>query len=866
MRPRRKALNPLSLLVLALGLPQGISAATITVTTTADSGPGSLRQAILDSNASAGTLDTIEFVIPGAGVHTIVPASALPTITDPVVIDGSTQPGFAGAPLIELDGTSAGGFTHGLNITAGGSTVRALAINRFGGSGIICFTVGGNTIVGNYIGTNPAGTAALANGNGVYLFAPSNGNTVGGTTPEDRNLISGNGTGVVLNSEDNAVLGNRIGTDVSGLAAVPNGTGIQDGTGGNTIGGPLTLPASGPCDDTCNLVSGNTGHGINLSQAGNSSTVQGNFVGTDVTGLAPLGNGNYGIVIFNGNGHFIASNVVSGNFVGVGMNAGPAVVIQGNFIGTDAAGLAAIPNEFGGVGTFNGGDGAQIGGAAGAAGTPCVFPCNLISGNSGFGIVLGTGGSSIGQDHDVVQGNCIGTKIDCASPLPNGTDGIQIGLQASDETIGGTAPGEGNVIAFNDNGINMNDGVRNAIRGNSIFSNDGLGIDLGSNGVTPNDPGDPDTGANLLQNFPIVTSVEPALTSGPQGASTRIRGFIRGAAATQLELDFFSNDACADRPQEFLEGHRYLGSSSVTTDGAGFAAIDVTLPVDVAANDPVSATATDPLGNTSEFSQRLPLFVFPTSGAPAGGTNLSITGTDFQAGATVTIGGIAAGNVVFNNSNSINATSPLLPAGTVNDLTVSNPDGSEGTLPKAWVADFLDVAFSNTFYSYVTTLVRNAITVGIGGGLYGVNDDTLRQQMAVFLLKGKFGLCYTPPPCTGVFNDVPCSSSFAPWIEALADLGITGGCGGGNYCPQNPVRRDQMAAFLLKTKYGSGYAPPPCTGVFPDVACPSQFADWIEELALEQITGGCGGNNYCPTNPNTRGQMAVFIVKAFNLQ
>ena len=156
----------------------------------------------------------------------------------------------------------------------------------------------------------------------------------------------------------------------------------------------------------------------------------------------------------------------------------------------------------------------------------------------------------------------------------------------------------------------------------------------------------------------------------------------------------------------------------------------------------------------------------------------------------------------------------------MNDLTVSNPDGSEGTLPKAWVANFLDVSSSNTFYSYVTTLVRNAITVGIGGGLYGVNDNTLRQQMAVFLLKGKFGLCYTPPPCTGVFNDVPCSSSFAPWIEALAGLGITGGCGGGNYCPQNPVRRDQMAAFLLKTKYGSGYAPPPCTGVFPDVPAP----------------------------------------------
>jgi hypothetical protein len=280
----------------------------------------------------------------------------------------------------------------------------------------------------------------------------------------------------------------------------------------------------------------------------------------------------------------------------------------------------------------------------------------------------------------------------------------------------------------------------------------------------------------------------------------------------------------------------------------------------------VSATATDPLGNTSEFSQRLPLSVFPTSGTPAGGTNLTISGTDFLAGATVTIGGVAAGNVVFHNSNSLSATSPLLAAGTVNDLTVTNPDGSEGTLPKGWVADFLDVSSGNSFYPFVTTLVRNAITVGIGGGLYGVNDNTLRQQMAVFLLKAKFGLCYLPPPCVGVFSDVPCSSTCAPWIEALADLGVTGGCGPGLYCPQNPVRRDQMAAFLLKAKYGSGYAPPACTGVFADVQCPSLFADWIEQLAEEDITSGCGGANYCPLNPNTRGQMAVFVVRTFDLQ
>ena len=120
------------------------------------------------------------------------------------------------------------------------------------------------------------------------------------------------------------------------------------------------------------------------------------------------------------------------------------------------------------------------------------------------------------------------------------------------------------------NGIVVGTGERNTIRGNSVFQNEGLGIDLGNSGVAPNDPGDGDGGSNILQNYPIITSVEPALVAGPQGASTRIRGFIRGAAATQLELDFFSNDSCADRPQEFLEGRTYLGSTTLTTDDAGF--------------------------------------------------------------------------------------------------------------------------------------------------------------------------------------------------------------------------------------------------------------------------------------------------------
>ncbi len=117
----------------------------------------------------------------------------------------------------------------------------------------------------------------------------------------------------------------------------------------------------------------------------------------------------------------------------------------------------------------------------------------------------------------------------------------------------------------------------------------------------------------------------------------------------------------------------------------------------------------------------------------------------------------------------------------------------------------------------MTTLVSNAITAGVGGGLYGVDQPTLRQQMAVFLLKGRHGICYVPPPCTGIFDDVTCTpgSGFGDWIEALAGENITGGCGGNNYCPLNPVRRDQMAVFLLKAEHGPNYVPPPCVGHLP---------------------------------------------------
>jgi hypothetical protein len=198
------------------------------------------------------------------------------------------------------------------------------------------------------------------------------------------------------------------------------------------------------------------------------------------------------------------------------------------------------------------------------------------------------------------------------------------------------------------------------------------------------------------------------------------------------------------------------------------------------------------------------------------------------------------------------------------------------SVPHTWVLhlgeSFPDVPTGNQFYRFVETLFHNGVTGGCAGGVnYCPTNPVTRAQMAVFLLKAKFGSAHIPPPCTGtVFPDVPCTGGpFDPWIEELAALEITGGCGGGLYCPNNTVTRQQMAVFLLKAQEGSAYVPANCAGVFDDVPCTpgTGFPDWIEELANRAITGGCSVTPplYCPTNPNNRGQMAAFIVKTFGL-
>ncbi len=180
---------------------------------------------------------------------------------------------------------------------------------------------------------------------------------------------------------------------------------------------------------------------------------------------------------------------------------------------------------------------------------------------------------------------------------------------------------------------------------------------------------------------------------------------------------------------------------------------------------------------------------------------------------------------------------------------------------------FLDVPPAHPFHDFVNTIARSGVAAGCGAGNYCPESPNTRAQMAVFLLKAKYGEGHVSPPASGaVFLDVPASDFFASWIEELSALGVTGGCGGGNYCPDAAVTRAQMAVFLLKTLLGSAYAPPVVAQTFADVPPGSFASDWINDLAKRGITGGCGGGSYCPGAPNTRGQMAAFLVRTFDLQ
>jgi len=433
----------------------------IQVTTTADSGAGSFRQAILTANNNPSGPNTINFQISGTAPFTIVPLSALPPITAPVVIDATTQPGFAGNPVIELDGASSGSPAIGLQFSAGSaaSTLRGMAINRFSAQAVELDSPA-NTIQGNFIGTDVTGMIQRDNGaNGIYV--KSAGNLIGGTNAGNGNLISAgiissNLAGIyILKVNNNTVQGNLIGVNASGTRAF-NSTNcgiILNGGAANLIGGPF--PAAR------NLISGNGLSGILLGggSAATGNVIQGNYIGTDISGSNVVGNAyGDGVSLVNAPGNLISSNLISGNgLAGISIQSASGNQVFGNFIGTDVHGNVALTNHNAGV-SISGGGGNQIGGTNAGAG-------NVISGNALGGIFL-TGGTA----SNLIQGNLVGLTAGGNSALGNFLDGIEIS-GATGNLIGGTSLGAMNVISGN-----LNNGVdialvtdhNNLVQGNHI--------------------------------------------------------------------------------------------------------------------------------------------------------------------------------------------------------------------------------------------------------------------------------------------------------------------------------------------------------------------------------------------------------------
>jgi hypothetical protein len=587
--PRTAISATLAFAALALaGHAASAQAATYTVTTSNDAGPGSLRRALVQSGQQLNA-DRIEFAIPGAGLHTIVVASDLPPVTQDVTIDGYSQAGSRPAtpttpavPRIAIDATNA---ARGLDIGGDRVEVRGLAVHSAQSVGI--FVEGREIIVaGNHVGTNAAGTALRPNGEfAVEIYGGDN--VIGGPAAEDRNVIAGGGAinVRVRGGTGHVIEGNRIGTNAAGSAGLDNlgAYGAMVDTGGNEVRG--------------NLIAAEF---VGLELLGDGNTVQGNLIGTDAAGTAAIASG-LGVNVEGGDDNLIGgttaheANVISGNaYGGLQIEAGDATdpeeevgpgtgnEVKGNFVGTDASATLAIPNGVGfglaGV-AITVSDHNTIGGSEPGAG-------NVLAANDGEGLyIVGTGA----EENDVL-GNWIGTTPADAVNLGNGKSGIRI-VDASRNRVGETgANGSQNTIAYNgEDGVSVvesagtatgNAILRNAIFDNGVVAGD-LAIDLAADGLTANDAMDADAGANALQNTPVIAGS----TSSGGG---KVTWTLASAATTSYRLEFFANDACDASGSG--EAQRFLGATTVVTDGVGQAGGST--PATVAAGEQVTMTAT----------------------------------------------------------------------------------------------------------------------------------------------------------------------------------------------------------------------------------------------------------------------------------
>ena len=389
--------------------------ATFLVTNTNNSGSGSLRDAMTRANNSTGA-DVIQFKI-GTGLKSIAPLTSLPQLMGPTTLDGSTQGGYAGKPLIEIRGDKMGGTTAGIVLQGGASVLKGLIINRWNGNGVLLVNKGGNTIKNCYIGTDASGSYAAGNKQ-KGIIVQSAGNTIGGTSSADRNVISGNvSAGVQFYTSaatGNKMLGNYVGTNAAGNVAVGNGGGVLVQAGSNTIGGTTA--------GSRNVISGNANNGITINVGGAKyNVVQGNYIGTNAAGTARMGNGMYGVEISQPNNTVggttaAARNVISGNkYSGVvlWLGSGSYNKVQGNYIGTDYTGRYDLGNTWSGVEIVDGSSHNLIGGATSAE-------RNVIGGNEKDGVRVYRG------TNNKIQSNYLGLGSDGYANVKNTGDGVRL--------------------------------------------------------------------------------------------------------------------------------------------------------------------------------------------------------------------------------------------------------------------------------------------------------------------------------------------------------------------------------------------------------------------------------------------------------
>jgi len=775
----------------------------------------------------------IDFAIAGDGVQMIAPLSPLPAITASVLIDGTSQTGYTGTPLIQIDGTQAGG-GDGLMITSPDVTVRGLDVSNFSqGAGIHLTGPGavGDWVYGNFLGTDPTGAQAEPNNVGVQIDAGAsetlvgtNGDGVNDTA--ERNLLSGDSFAGILiygqGTDGNAVAGNLIGTTVTGDVTLDNGTSpyqYDGGTlgGGVVIGGGASANRIGTDGESVdgagqrNVIAGSDNDGVDIVGAGtDGNIVAGNFIGTASTGTRALGIAGDGVFLADGasfnwigvnpNGGMAVAeegNVISGNgYDGVQISSGSnSNVVAGNKIGTDAAGAIALGNAQNGVEIDSGAASNTIGGATPGAG-------DVISANGKYGVWI-TGAGATG---DVVQGNLIGTDITGTVALGNVQSGVRLDSGASSNTIGGVTADAGNLITENGGpgvvvGASASDitSIGNQITANRIFGNKGQAIDLGDDGVTENGAA-PRQGPNNLQNFPIILTTADSQTEGLLGG---------GTPNTTFRVDLFASAGYG--PGGSGEAQDYLGSLEVTTDASGQVSFPV--PFTAPAGLPIiTATATHPEGNTSEVSSPLSggfraqsevvrlspgqesLAFSPASGdaidlqdSAAGSSGLTFELTLFVSAGTLTLSSTAGlvGSGDETGSLSYSGALSALNAG-LDGMTYAPPAGFEGNASLSVEAQSDGVVLLAgqvliTTRSFVVTTTADSGPGSLRQGILDSNAATGGSNTIDFAIPGTGAQTIAlgsplPPITASVLFDGTTQQGFAgaPLIELGAPAGGAG--------------------------------------------------------------------------------------------